>query len=378
MLNGKIRILGGANGLGNEVLRVSVMEVADFYTYSFERGLFLLSTFSCFQNDREQMILAFRELAKKKLSGILLKLNRFVADIPRELCELADRYGVPLLATEENLKFRDVLYQIISEICSDQMKSSVLHELLFNPQTNGEYALERLRLLGFSPTESVAAAALFPRDGSRVPEPWLQLRRAAELSRTEIPGSVMLPIGSGAILIAPLTSNPAVSTVRQLGSACASFLERSGAAAAFRVGISRPFIEYQSLGAAWEEAKKALRYAELLDCPQVSCSYDEFLELEIVTHLLGSPEQQRLHDSIISPVAAYDAHFHSELWYSLRTCFSAPTLKEAAEALHIHTSTLRYRLEKLRELTGFDYFSESEKYLLRTAYLLSLLERGSE
>jgi len=372
-----IQIVGGENGLSNEVLRVSVMEVADFYTYNFERGLFLLSTFSCFQNDKELMIKAFQALAEKKLSGILLKLNRFIEDIPPQLAEIADQYGVPLLLTEENVKFRDVIYYIISGVCNDQMTSAILYELLFNHQTDEEYVRERLRLLGFQAAEKYAVVALSPDPALPQSESWQHQRRLSELVKNALPGCVMHPVGRGSILICPLDSGARGDSLQQLRRSAAALLEEAGCSGSFRAGCSRASDNLLALGAAWSEAKQAIGYGRLIAPRSTVHLYDDFFEIEMVSHILGTDEHRRLHETVIAPVGDYDSRYHSELWESIGECFSCRTLKDAAEALCIHISTLRYRLGKIQELTGFDFFDESDKYILRTAYILSLVEDAS-
>ena len=371
-----VRVVGGSSGLSNEVMRVSVMEVADFYTYDFEHGLFLLSTFSCFQNDKKLMIRAFRGLAEKKLSGILLKLNRFIEDIPPQLIEIADQYGVPLIVTEENIKFRDAIYFIISGICNEQMASVMIYELLFNHQNDGEYVRERLRLLGYIPSDNCAVIALVPNPGVDSSEAWHKLRDLSDLVRSTIPGCVMHPVGRGSIIICPLPCSGKPETMQQLRKSAVSIIERAGCEQIFRAGCSRVFSDLCDLGSAWTEAKQAVSYGRLIS-PRVPVSlYDDFFEIEMVSHILGTEEHRRLHNEVIVPVEEYDRKYHSELWVSIGECFSSRTLKDAAEALFIHISTLRYRLGKIQELTGFDFFDESDKYILRTAYILSLVENA--
>lgn len=372
IFSNNVHIVGGKSGLSNEVMRVSVMEVADFYTYDFEHGLFLLSTFSCFQNDKDLMLKAFEGLAQKKLAGILLKLNRFIDDIPPQLKEIADKYGVPLLITEENVKFRDVIYYIISGICNDQMTSAIIYELLFSRQTDPEYVRERLRLLGFQPADEYSVIAISPVSGEKSAF-WSIRRRLADNLNTLIPGCVLHPVGDGFIVIVPLHSG-VDDGAGALRKKAAELLTAAGASDDFHAGCSRPGTDLRLLGTAWSEAKRAIGYGKLISPRIPVCLYDDFFEIEMVSHILGTDEHLRLKSSVITPVTEYDCRYHSELWASLGACFSNRTLKDAAEDLCIHISTLRYRLGKILELTGYDFFDESDKYILRTAHILSLVE----
>lgn len=374
ILDDAVRVTGGSGGLQNEVLRVSVMEVPDFYTYSFEPGLFLLSTFSCFQDDPEQMIQALSTLADKKISGILLKLNRFVDQLPPELIQIANEKNIPLLITEQNLKFRDVIYEIISSICSDQTTSAILYEQIFQPPHNEEYARERLKLLGFQPGEAYYTAVILPRCANSRADLRLLQHRFSDVLLPRLPGSILHLIGDGFLILSPLAAkDTAPLQFRDHLTALFSIWEDG---AAFVAGCSLAEQELCRLGRSYTDAKQAAEYGRLLkpDC-SVHLSSD-FFEFELTSHLLDTREEQKLQQRVLDPIWAYDAHYHAELWSSLSACLSMRTLKEASASLCIHISTLRYRLNRIQELTDLDFFLEGDRYILRTAYLLSLVRRS--
>lgn len=361
------RLIGGGKGLKNEVLRVSVMEVADFHSYSFETGLFLLSTFSCFQNNHRRMAESFAELADKRLSGILLKLHRFIEDIPPELIEIADRKGVPLLVTEENIKFRDAIFYIISNICNDQMASAVLYELVFSRQTDEEHVAERLRMLGFAGDGGYCVISLQPEPGAQLMQ--APLRR---LFPESFPGGIIHPLGSGFIGLVPTAALPQSRRLRGVKRGIEELLAALPEKG-LRAGCSRERLAFTELDRAYAEAKRSVSYGRLAASDSAVHLYDDFFEFEMIAHIRGTEEHRRIDERVISAVSEYDAKYSSELWASLAACLAGKTLKDAAETLCIHISTLRYRLGKLQEITGLDYFIDSERYILRTAYILSII-----
>lgn len=56
----------------------------------------------------------------------------------------------------------------------------------------------------------------------------------------------------------------------------------------------------------------------------------------------------------VEPLDRYDAKHKSELRRTLEVVYEADSLQEAARRLHVHVSTLRYRLGKASELLGID------------------------
>ena len=90
--------------------------------------------------------------------------------------------------------------------------------------------------------------------------------------------------------------------------------------------------------------------------------------------MLNTEEYSFVKNTIILPLKEYDEKYKSELELTLEKCLTNDTLEKAAAELHIHSSTLRYRLQKIKNLTNADYFSTQGKYLLNTAYIISKLD----
>ena len=81
-------------------------------------------------------------------------------------------------------------------------------------------------------------------------------------------------------------------------------------------------------------------------------------------------EYQWLEKQVMEPLSERDRLYESDLWETLAVLFRAQSLKAAANDLHIHISTLRYRIQKIEEVTGFDYLSPYGNHVLHTAYIL--------
>jgi DNA-binding PucR family transcriptional regulator len=54
----------------------------------------------------------------------------------------------------------------------------------------------------------------------------------------------------------------------------------------------------------------------------------------------------------IGPLLDYDHEHNSELTRTLGTLLESASLAEAAEALYVHTSTLKYRVKRIEEILG--------------------------
>jgi sugar diacid utilization regulator len=66
-------------------------------------------------------------------------------------------------------------------------------------------------------------------------------------------------------------------------------------------------------------------------------------------------ELQRFHDETVAPLVAYDEQYETDLVKTLESFLEADgNVAKTASTLYTHRHTVRYRLERVRELTGLD------------------------
>ncbi|WP_103383931.1 helix-turn-helix domain-containing protein [Pseudonocardia dioxanivorans] len=137
-------------------------------------------------------------------------------------------------------------------------------------------------------------------------------------------------------------------------------------------GISREHRDVVALPGAWNEARTALSAARRLG-GQNAFLYEE---LGIVRLLLGSgddPDLQTFIEDVTGPLVAYDRDNDGALIRTLRAFFDADCSQRlAAERLFVHHKTLRYRLERIRQLTGLDLSRHEDR--MRADFALRLLQ----
>lgn len=96
--------------------------------------------------------------------------------------------------------------------------------------------------------------------------------------------------------------------------------------------------------------------------------------LSIFSSVKSSNQSSLIYRNVIEPIRQYDKQYNSELWHTVEECIKKDKLELAAETLHIHSSTLRYRLQKIENLTGCSFFNTKDKLVLFTACILQASE----
>ena len=132
-------------------------------------------------------------------------------------------------------------------------------------------------------------------------------------------------------------------------------------------GKSPVFTDLAQLSNDCDAARMSARFAG--DVPGTVRSFEE-TELPYIAELLQKHSAFDLRHPAAVLLSAYDEKHGSELSATLReflrnNCGYVAT----AQALHIHRSTLLYRLERITELTGIDLEDDQTRLLLQLTFL---------
>lgn len=108
------RLAAGDMGLNRAVDDVSVMEVPDIEDYV-KKGDFLLSTFYPIYNDDEALEQIIPKLQGLGLSGLGIKLNRYIESIPQYIIDQANKLDFPLVILPERSNFSVQINEFLKE-----------------------------------------------------------------------------------------------------------------------------------------------------------------------------------------------------------------------------------------------------------------------
>lgn len=135
-----MRIIAGEQGINNVVSIVNIMENPDAFDWLTPNEL-LLSTGYIFKDNEELQNRIIKELAEINCSGLCIKMHRYFDEIPQNMIDLANQYGLPLLA----LPFEYTLSKVIAII---NEKASGRYDLLNRKSLDMHNSLFRIALEG--------------------------------------------------------------------------------------------------------------------------------------------------------------------------------------------------------------------------------------
>jgi sugar diacid utilization regulator len=134
------------------------------------------------------------------------------------------------------------------------------------------------------------------------------------------------------------------------------------------IGIGRRCETPREFPRSFREAVRALRVRQMSRTPFGVTAFDELGIYRILGTGEGAREVERFVWEWLGPLVDYDTRRHSDLVGTLsRYLECGGNYDTTAAALVIHRSTLRYRLQRIREITGRDLSDVDARFNLHVA-----------
>jgi sugar diacid utilization regulator len=190
------------------------------------------------------------------------------------------------------------------------------------------------------------------------------LAAAERAARTSAPGSlaaVMPAATESAGQVVVLVPEAADAGVRRVAESIARELQSSLHGFTFAVGHSRVAQDPVDLYRAGNEALLAANVAETrpahIDDPSEVLAFEDTGAYRLLLPAMSEDpaELQRFYTETVQPLVAYDAQYETDLVQTLETFLECDgNVAGTAQRLYTHRHTVRYRLERVRDLSGLD------------------------
>ena len=262
----------------------------------------------------------------------------------------------------------------IEEKAKGELAAAILDEILFSENVNEMLTIDRLKLFGFLPQERHVLVLLKPEEDHRAGT----LTEAVQniFSRYAASAIAFEQSDLFIVLLSERAKRTNAQIYRSIEEAAAEVNKLLNGGFCF--GVSTIVNKFRQISSCYTQAKKALNYGELMKKEKQCHFYSDYLELGLLSHALHTNTSGILFRDIINPILEYDRKYEMTLWDTLIRCFEATTLDSVAKELFIHISTLRYRLQKIEVLTGYNYFDPKDRMMLYMTYLLYMADQAEQ
>lgn len=251
----------------------------------------------------------------------------------RRLWLLTDEYAIQL--TEA---YRATMAELA--LARERRRSALAEALLTGEPVAGTTHWEVAALLGFPPDASLAVVMAETRRADEpLPGAEQQLAERGMVSVWRLTPALQ----TGIVALPEHDPGPLVSFLRHIAKA--------------RVGVSQP---YRAIG----ETPRAVRLARLalVSAPEGSQQVSTFRAGRVAGLVAHAPaEGTRVAQAVLGPILELPAEDRETLLATIRAWFDNDgSAERTGRQLHCHRNTVRYRLRRVRELTGHSFASPGD------------------
>lgn len=353
-----IKLLAGAKGLERAITWPHIGQTTEISPWVHGGELLFITGIV---HSKETLPALLDECIRNKLSGLVILVgSKYIENVPPELVEQAEAAGFPLFSMPFQLKLIDVTKEIADLIVRDKLErkkeEDFLSKLLFSPEADLP--------------ELVKAA--FP-DGMQPEPPCFVCVFGLSPSKAEKPGAVerlqhhVLSLCSAKRLkVYTMTQNDSViclvfAASGEKAGAAASYLEASREVISQLCGDEKLILSFGRVYDKCREARKshneassALRLARKVGGFNVV--HHQKLGIYYLLLQIGDLDKLReyYHD-FLDPILEHDKENNADLLSTLKAYLLCNgNIAKTSQKVFIHRNTLLYRLNQMRDLTGWD------------------------
>lgn len=352
----KLRVIGGEQGLNKRVSYVTVMEVPDIVKW-LKGNDFIITSLYAFKDDIKEQIELIDKLADARCSCLAIKTGSYVKELDKLIIERADCRGLVLVEIPSETTYIEIIVNAMDKILEDRdidfMIEKYMKDIIFNNYDDYEIILERGKLLGFNIRDSHTLAITLSINSKATDKDIDLLRRTSK------------KIAKESDMLLKFTYNPVVTVGKR--STILFFTNeekdiRNNLQNIFKminkyinedklkdikVGVGSIGKGLDSLKASYFNSLEVLKLGKVFKTEEFMYLYDE-LKVYLVLEKFLRENGHKIFDDIYREM-------DDELLLTLETFYSNNMdIVETGKELFIHKNTVRYRLKKIKDITGYD------------------------
>ena len=242
------------------------------------------------------------------------------------------------------------------ERASEEASTAFLRALLRGDIADREDLVARGKELGTDVSSGASALVVRARPMNPTEDDWRRrlLAVAGRGARSIAPGAIATPSEGDAATVLMVIPDADGDTGRRVSAAIIRELESGLSGFVFAIGRSRRVEDPRDLQRAGNEAMLSANVAE--GEPESELAFDSTGTYQLLLPYMSDPaELRRFYNETVRPLVAYDEQYETDLLGTLATFLDCDANVNATAArLITHRHTVRYRFERVRELTGLD------------------------
>ncbi|MCR4429501.1 MAG: PucR family transcriptional regulator ligand-binding domain-containing protein [Tepidanaerobacteraceae bacterium] len=343
----RAKLIAGERGIGRFIKRVSVIECPESPEL-FTEGDFFITAFFALKGDDDAQLSMIKALVEAECSGLCI-IDMYLSDLSETVKRFADEARFPVMILPNDVPYAEIITNVMDAIIKS--KDDIINEmnvdtLLAAGKTEREI-IETAKKINASFKDKITAA--FYENASLAAEDVLKkLKNSADFPECWS----LLKYKKGVLTIMSF-GNESKKSIDLRMEEFLKAAERTGGK--YRLGIGNLHPALSQINLCIKEALLANDAARAMGDKNI-VFYKDLGIYRLLMLLKNEPELKNYMNEIINPVEEYDRKYRTRL---LDTVISYVEndgdISRTAEALFLHVNTIRYRIQKVREILHMEH-----------------------
>lgn len=366
----KLELITASDSLDINVGTVTVMEVPDIIQWL--RGEdFLITSLYSIGDDEEKQCRLLNDLINTRSACLAIKTGKYAHHISQKMIEIANSNHFPLLHIPYQLTYIDIIMDAMNVIMTEsnrrEMLGKYIADIIFHPSSNGSMLLEEGRLLKVDIENDFFQAIVLEIDmedhhgESTFRMVKFSVDRLSNFTESlsdrifcgdfKLEKGIMLLLYSKEKCILEQYISFVLTEMRII-------LDTLPVPNDWKAGIGTIHTKPAGIRRSYEESIQAIELGRIMEAEK---KIYKFRELELYSNLreILQNNSDSLFASILGKLK------NQELVDTLIIYFECNgNMDEAAARMYTHKNTIKYRLNKIKELTGLDVKCQKDNFKL--------------
>lgn len=344
------KIIAGKKGLNNKIIKVGILdhEIVGRIEGQFIRGEFALSSLLGAKDDVTLIFQAVKNLIEDGVSGLGVK-NIYFKELPAEIIEYANEKGFPIFIFDNSVFFEDIITDVslvIGNIKNYELIESQIDNILMNDISKMKVREIALKINPSFKENFIVAYCRekeYTNNGNII-----SILEKVNRNKTKSVNSVILKYRSGIFVIysyEKLNKNIVVNKLFNLINSIGLTEDK------YFIGISNYYSDLNELNRGINESVYAQKTSEIYQNNTIF-----YKDIGIYKILIPSADQiwiREFYKEIIPPLISYDEKYNTEILNTaIKYIDNEGKVKKTSNDLFQHENTIRYRINKMKEILG--------------------------
>ncbi len=370
----EVKLLSGEAGLGHPIRWLHLIYETEILSW-IGQDVLVYTNGSSFHNPEKDLISVVQQIHTADASGLIIGIGRYINIVSKKVLQVSDQLHVPVFMMRDGSD-AVALERKIQELCvrSDNRKnmSDRLEELIY--ETDPGRLSEGISSLGFQEGIRYIAVCFELDNIDESDDSWV-IRRLPHRMFTEIRKAFQISEDAflhyknnkTCIVLLPVElCGGEKHIIQQLSLASEKMYQETGRT--FSIGVSNVIKGSRMLSAGIYQAQCAVDSLHLCSRKNEIRCYEDMGVYRIFFQMKKDPELMKIYSSILGELQRQDTE-EGELVETLRIYVeSGCNLTKTADKLFIHRNTLKYRLNKIRNIIDADPDDPDQNFKIQLAY----------